>query len=133
VRLILDSSAEAPSATEPVPATRYVAKSPGVSYLLQRQELLAKETAGARRNETVVEAFRSEMDGLYVKFRSEARRAAGGGPLVLSLYFLAPKVLVPDFRKAFARVHLPRDAKVMLTGPWPPYNFVGPEARTEAP
>lgn len=136
VRLILSRPPTAPAVTaDSRPADEHKdTVNPGTSYLLRLREMLAKEDAGAKRNETVIEAFCAEMDGLYVKFRSEASRAAGAGPLILSLYFLVPKGLVSDFRKAFARVRPPRDAKVLLTGPWPPYNFVGPEARTnEAP
>jgi hypothetical protein len=44
-----------------------------------------------------------------------------------SLYFLVQKGAVDPFRKAFRHIHSNGSARLLLSGPWPPYNFVQPE------
>jgi hypothetical protein len=43
---------------------------------------------------------------------------------MLSLYFLVQKGAVDPFRKAFRHIHSNGSARLLLSGPWPPYNFV---------
>jgi hypothetical protein len=41
----------------------------------------------------------------------------------VSLYFLTPRSCVERFREQVRRIHFPSGAKLLLSGPWPPYNF----------
>ncbi len=45
---------------------------------------------------------------------------------LLSLYFLVPREGVESFRQTFRSLALAAPVKMLLTGPWPPYNFVEP-------
>jgi hypothetical protein len=61
------------------------------------------------------------LKGLYRAGREEAGPAANGR--MLSLYFLVPIASVDDFREKVREIDLPPDMKLMVSGPWPPYNF----------
>ena len=63
--------------------------------------------------------------GLYGKQRTET--AARDGQTVLSLYFLIPRGLIGPFKDVFRRVVETAGARALLSGPWPPYNFVTPD------
>ena len=43
---------------------------------------------------------------------------------LLSLYFLVDRAVVESFRQAFRRLSEAESARLLLSGPWPPYNFV---------
>ena len=43
---------------------------------------------------------------------------------LLSLYFLVPRPAVESFRQAFRQLTESESARLLLSGPWPPYNFV---------
>ena len=69
---------------------------------------------------------RRALEGLAVKCRAQ-RSSAPASPLgrVLSLFFLVRRENVDRFREAFRQLQQETPAKMLLTGPWPPYNFVG--------
>jgi hypothetical protein len=64
------------------------------------------------------------LKGLYRGVREEAGPAASGR--MVSLYFLVPRASVDDFREKARAIDLPPDMKLMVSGPWPPYNFASP-------
>jgi len=68
---------------------------------------------------------RGALEGLAVKCRAQ-RFSAPASPLgrVLSLFFLVRRENVERFREAFGQLQQETSAKMLLTGPWPPYNFV---------
>ncbi len=66
---------------------------------------------------------RGALEGLAVKCRAERWGAAAGR--LLSLFFLVRRENVERFREAFRQLQRETSAKMLLTGPWPPYNFVG--------
>jgi len=43
---------------------------------------------------------------------------------LLSMYFLVPRPAQGAFREAARGLSAPGPAAVLLSGPWPPYNFV---------
>lgn len=65
--------------------------------------------------------FAEHLNGLYSERRNEATPAAGGR--LLSLYFLVPKASLADFRATIREIALHPDMKLLVSGPWPPYNF----------
>jgi hypothetical protein len=93
----------------------------GRVYLKSRQVHFDRLEQWQRECELLAEEFRLHLSGHYVK-------AAGEGPFshrhLASLYFLVPRGSVEKFRVR-ARVFpgLGR-ARLLLSGPWPPYNFV---------
>ncbi len=66
------------------------------------------------------------LKGLYRGSREEAGSASNGR--LVSLYFLVPRASVGDFREKARSIDLLQDMKLMVSGPWPPYNFASPAA-----
>ncbi len=94
----------------------------GRAYLAARRERYATENRAAPGQERLVEAIRTSLGGLFVHSRSESSSCYGGR--LVSLYFLVPRNRVEPFRRAFRDLSMSDSAKLLLTGPWPPYNFV---------
>jgi gas vesicle protein GvpL/GvpF len=92
---------------------------PGARYLAAARErqagLLPLEEGWAHR-------IRGALEGCYVRQKSEARPAPEGR--LVSLHFLVARVAAKDFRERVRRLALPGEMKFMVSGPWPPYNFV---------
>ena len=78
------------------------------------------------------ERCRAQFAGLFVKCTTEA--PSPRLPL-LSLYFLVPRPAVTSFRQAFRQLTETESARLLLSGPWPPYNFVtsGPSSWVISP
>ena len=105
--------------------------SPGVSYLAGRKAHYAMDSLLAEDNEKVISAYSDSFKGLYSKVKSEiSGTGVNDNELVqsflLSLYFLVPRESLVDFRRAFADLKARESARLLLSGPWPPYNFVLP-------
>jgi len=105
--------------------------SPGVSYLAGRKAHYAMASLLAEDNEKVISAYSASFKGLYSKVKSEiSGTGINDNELVqstlLSLYFLVPRESLADFRRAFADLKARESARLLLSGPWPPYNFVLP-------
>jgi len=94
----------------------------GRAYLAARRERYATEKQFAAEQERLVESIRTSLGGFFVHSRSESSSCSGGR--LVSLYFLLPRNRVEPFRRAFRDLSLSDSAKLLLTGPWPPYNFV---------
>jgi len=84
------------------------------------------DEAPALRTGGAAAEARGALEGLAVKCRAQ-RSSAPASPLgrVLSLFFLVRRENVERFREAFRQLQQETSAKMLLTGPWPPYNFVG--------
>ena len=90
----------------------------------RRAHYAAEECDEALAAQAAAEA-RGALEGLAVKCRAQ-RSSAPASPLgrVLSLFFLVRRENVERFREAFGQLQQETSAKMLLTGPWPPYNFV---------
>ena len=88
----------------------------------RRAHYAAEECDDALAAQATTEA-RGALEGLAVTCRAERSGAAEGR--LLSLFFLVRRENVERFRKAFRQLQQETSAKMLLTGPWPPYNFVG--------
>jgi hypothetical protein len=101
---------------------------PGKMYLSQLRIRHQLELAATQADEAAIERYRTPFAGMFRKFRSEVSRSEGTTPgpdtVMRSLYFLVPKELLAPFRRTFADLAAREDAKLLLSGPWPPYNFV---------
>lgn len=72
------------------------------------------------------------FDGLFVSCRTEyspATHSVFHAP-TLSLYFLVRTGCQEQFCGVFQDLELAKTAKMLLSGPWSPYNFVGSSAST---
>jgi hypothetical protein len=65
--------------------------------------------------------------GLLSDCSTEQRREVSSSSQrrLLSLYFLTSKTGVERFRSKARQIYPPSGAKILLSGPWPPYNFAG--------
>lgn len=101
---------------------------PGQAYLAVRKALYDQEESFNKENEALIEAYRNVFAGLFVKCKREGpstrhTRMTVDNTLLFSLYFLVPKYLVNDFRRVFQKMPSKEGQKILLSGPWPPYNF----------
>jgi len=93
----------------------------GACYLLAKQLYYRSADREVERQNELVKTVCRLLAGLFVDRKVElpSRQA-----LRLSLHFLVPRPLVEVFREA-SRHCLPNEPTgLLLSGPWPPYNFV---------
>ncbi len=93
----------------------------GLAYLTARKAHYAHQDRWTNEYRQAGERCRAQFDGLFVKCKMEA--PSPRLPL-LSLYFLVPSSAVESFRQAFRHLSATESARLLLSGPWPPYNFV---------
>jgi len=101
----------------------------GKQYLTARKAHYSREDHNLEEIEHIIAQTHAAFSGLYVMFKSECgtTEVSALGNRVLSLYFLVLRDSVESFRQAFRRVSKRVPHKLLLSGPWPPYNFVTPE------
>jgi hypothetical protein len=94
----------------------------GAAYLAaKRQHYLGMDRLALHERLLVEELWDSLAD-LYVRRKlefSDSHRSR-----LLSLYFLVPRACVESFRHAARHLRPKESVKLLLSGPWPPYNFV---------
>jgi len=96
----------------------------GRSYLTDRAARYARVDETARALAAVMERLRGALGGLAESTATDRCARADQG--FSSLYFLVKREAVESFRQAFRRVERTESARLLLSGPWPPYNFVAP-------
>jgi len=96
--------------------------SSGHAYLADRRKHYAVLDAAETEADTAADELRQALAGHFVK--AEVERPRGSGAPLLSLHFLVLRERVPSFREAFQAAQRDRPERMLLTGPWPPYNFV---------
>jgi len=125
IQVLLDNSVAGAETDRPAILPKWFptrSRVSGAAYLDAKKQ----SYQGAQRATTVqsalVENLRDSLQGSFVRHKVEfpsSRRSR-----LLSLHFLVPRDAVETFRHT-AR-HLPGNpsVKLLLSGPWPPYNFV---------
>ena len=93
----------------------------GLAYLTARKAHYAHQDRWTEEYRQVSDRCLAQLAGLFVKYKTEA--PSSRLPL-LSLYFLIPRRAVETFRRAFRQLTETESARLLLSGPWPPYNFV---------
>jgi hypothetical protein len=102
----------------------------GLAYLAGRRAHYAEQDGALDESHDLAERARNAFDRLFVQFRSEHSLAAGRR--VLSLYFLVRREHEAEFRKAFQGLQDRCSERLLLSGPWPPYNFAGVGTGTDS-
>ena len=124
------SRPEAPPSRAQCAARAQASPRPGTAYLSTRLAGREAESGEDRLAGDWPAKCRAALAGLFVRSLCEGPAASRGteqvGGLLLSMYFLVPRPRVPAFQRAFAEFSLQQDAKLMLSGPWPPYSFAAP-------
>ena len=93
----------------------------GLAYLTARKAHFAHQDRWTQEYRQAAERYRAQFAGLSVKCKTEA--PSPRLPL-LSLFFLVPRTALGSFRQAFRQLSETESARLLLSGPWPPYNFV---------
>jgi hypothetical protein len=109
---------DAPEDSQPAP----VPATPATAYLAaaRRRHSSAADLTLAERE--WAGGICAALSDLYSEERREAQ-FAGPGRLV-SLYFLVPRPAVRRFRTRLRRIVSGQGRGFLVSGPWPPYNFV---------
>ncbi|MBI3280462.1 MAG: GvpL/GvpF family gas vesicle protein [Acidobacteria bacterium] len=125
---LLPGAASAGGPRSPSPG----ASGPGTAYLGSRRRHYAAAEEAARKLDGLADRLCSLLSGKFLQSRKEIPDR-GNGPV--SLYFLVKRGSVDSFREAVRGIRGTLPATLLLTGPWPPYNFVdlSRTANTPAP
>jgi hypothetical protein len=94
----------------------------GTAYLVAKRNHYAVLDSGSSQRNEIADRIRAQLSGLFVRTRTESSASADGR--LLSLYFLVPSPAVESFSQAVRSIRQQLPGKLLLTGPWPPYNFV---------
>ena len=125
----------------------------GQAYLAARKAHYAQEDRITAAKTEIITQFRAAFAGLFVKSKVETtgiphvpstinnqpsqinnrkspinHQQSTINNQLLSLYFLVPGKSIDPFRRVFRHLHSRMETtKLLLSGPWPPYNFVLPD------
>jgi len=94
----------------------------GTAYLAAKREHFLGLDRAVLDQRLLVDELCAPLSGLFVRRKVESPVLARSR--LLSLYFLVPRVSVESFRQAARSLHPKEAVKLLLSGPWPPYNFV---------
>jgi hypothetical protein len=97
----------------------------GRAYLISRAVHYAREEEAVRSLAAVMERLRGALGGLAKRIETDSAARANRG--LGSLCFLVKREAVESFRQAFQRIERAEPARLLLSGPWAPYNFVATE------
>jgi len=102
--------------------------SEGEAYLVSRKACYARQTLSAQTAAALGERAVAVFRGLFVRYVSEysPHPSRPYRVPILSLHFLVRRSHVESFRRVFQVLERSESAKMLLSGPWPPYNFVQP-------
>lgn len=100
---------------------------PGRAFLAARKAHYTQEKRFCEEMKMVTQRCRAAFTGLFVKCKEEyptfnPQPSAFHIPFI-SLYFLVPRKSVGPFRQVFRHISFRESAKLLFSGPWPPYNF----------
>lgn len=128
VRLIIEKSPKDNSSKELIEQDCSDLRNPGKSYLAKRKALYGAQETFDTRCDGCVEALRKSLHGLFADFKIEPSTKVASGAqdkeTLISIYCLVEKGSLDRFRNAIDELKPTLDAKILLSGPWAPYNFV---------
>jgi len=99
-----------------------VPSTPGTAYLASLRKRHAAETCLTQEEQALEAGICKALAGLYAQQRGEASTI--DGMRLVSLFFLVPAKSIAWFVKQVEGFHSWTAARFLLSGPWPPYNFV---------
>lgn len=108
-----------PASDAPPPS---LAQSPGAAYLTTLRNRYGSQDAPAAEEVLLADRIVALLDDGSTEQRREFSSSHQGR--LLSLYFLTPKSAAEEFRIKARKISTPCGVKLLLSGPWPPYNFV---------
>jgi hypothetical protein len=106
----------------------------GRAYLAARKDHYAQEKCITEAKNEIAEQFRAALTGFFVKYKVETPPMLNRQVSMLSLCFLVPGKSIDPFRRVFRHMRRRMETtKLLLSGPWPPYNFVVPDNEQRRP
>lgn len=96
-------------------------QSPGAAYLASLRGRYGPPDNLAPEEAQLADQITGLLSGCYAEQRREIAPADQGR--LVSLYFLTPRTDVERFRNKARQICPPSGTKLLLSGPWPPYNF----------
>ena len=102
------------------PAASAAPLSPGAGYLASARARHGSGAAPSPRHVKAADAVSALLEGAFIAERREYSSTAGGA--LVSLYYLVPRSGAGQFMEKARAISLP-EVKILLSGPWPPYNF----------
>ena len=104
------------------PPPVHLSTTSGIAYLeARRLHYFCLDQADLEQRRLVEELCNS-LAGLYVRRKVEVPESSSSRPL--SIHFLVPRDSIDSFRHAARQFRSRQPLKLLLSGPWPPYNFV---------
>jgi Gas vesicle synthesis protein GvpL/GvpF len=103
--------------------------SAGTGFLVQRQREQSAVRGGMDDARRRAEEVFSALEAIAAEARRRDPSAVEGASLLLDGAFLVERTRAAEFTdaaRALAGRHAPEGVSVVLTGPWPPYNFLAP-------
>lgn len=94
------------------------------TYLAARKAHYEQEEILIKEIKLIVERCCNAFKGLFVRYRVENQ--TDKNLHIISLYFLVSRECMESFRQVFRHISSDKSGKFILSGPWPPYNFVLP-------
>lgn len=98
------------------------APAPGAAYLASLRRRYGASDSLTAEETQLADEIANRLAESIVEERREVS-PSGQGRLV-SIYYLTPRAATERFREEARRIAAPPEVKVLLSGPWPPYNFV---------
>ncbi|MGA3096319.1 MAG: GvpL/GvpF family gas vesicle protein [Bryobacteraceae bacterium] len=95
--------------------------SPGAAYLASLRACYNSAIALAPEEAQLADQITSLLSDCSTEQRREV--SSSGRGLIVSLYFLTPAADANEFLRQARQIRPPSAAKLLLSGPWPPYNF----------
>jgi len=125
-------SADSKKFTHQLETRKSKIENPGKAYLAARKTHYLQKEQSSKQMEQFIERFRAIFSGLFVKWKAEVAStgsfpSGSGTSQVVSIYFLVPRDSLDRFRAAFRQAGTGENVKLLMSGPWPPYNFVAPD------
>lgn len=96
--------------------------STGTAYLAAKKEQYTAIDRSDQELDSLGERIRASLLGLFAQSRTESKRSATDG--MFSICFLIPRASVQAFRERIRQSTATASGEILVTGPWPPYNFV---------
>ncbi len=110
--------------SQPEDTSRHSPGSRGRAFLEQRRARYGMDATGQAQRRRVEETCHASFAGLFRELKGETVQAPVADPQAMILVpFLTPRTLVERFRQTYADLQPFEDGWMLLTGPWPPFNF----------
>ena len=94
----------------------------GRAYLALRKVHYQMQDETLQGHQALIDRYIQAFSGLYTKRRTETDEKKGA--VILSIYFLTPENAISRFQETFGNMMKNGNDEAILSGPWPPYNFV---------